>query len=160
MRIDPNALSSSAASRGNGETILVIEDEPGVREMVRMLLEFRGYRALVAENGTDGLALYRQHLSSVKAVVTDMRMPTMHGVQVIEGLRLINPNARIVVMSGVIDANSKFTEEPGRLAFLPKPMTSTELVNALLSVLADPTPPQATASTPPSSVSNAPMPKG
>jgi len=158
MPIDPNAQSSSAAGRGNGEMILVIEDEAGVREMVRMLLEFRGYRALVAENGTDGLALYRQHLSSVKAIVTDMRMPTMHGVQVIEGLRLINPNARIVVMSGVIDGNSKFAEEPGRLAFLPKPMSSAELVNALLSVLADPAPP-AGASTPPCRVSNPPVPR-
>lgn len=103
--------------------------------MVRMLLEFRGFRALVAENGADGLALYRQHQQKVSAVVTDMRMPEMHGGEVIQQLRLINPNARIVAMSGVVDANSGFAEEPGRLAYLPKPMTSGELMAAVRSVL-------------------------
>ena len=138
MQTEPAALRSPADSRGNGETILVIEDEAGVREMVRMLLEFRGFRALVAENGPDGLALYRQHGSAVKAIVTDMRMPDMHGAEVIRALRAINPDVRIVAMSGVVDINAKLNEQPGRLAYLPKPMTSSELLRALQSVLVAP----------------------
>jgi len=127
----PTAPGTLPPERGHGETILLIEDEAGVREMVRMLLEFRGFRALVAESGAHGLALY-----SVKAIVTDMKMPAMHGMQVIQELRRINPDARIVAMSGIIDGHSRFAVEPGRLAYLPKPMTSSELVGALQSVLA------------------------
>jgi CheY-like chemotaxis protein len=101
-----------------------------------MLLEFRGFRALVAESGAHGLALYQENRDSVKAIVTDMKMPAMHGMQVIQELRRINPDARIVAMSGIIDGHSRFAVEPGRLAYLPKPMTSSELVGALQSVLA------------------------
>ena len=138
MNIDSKISRPPTAVRGRGETILVIEDEPGVREMVRMLLESRGFRALVAEDGPDGLALYRQHQQAVKAIITDMRMPAMHGVEVIHELRQINPDARIVAMSGVVEANLKYVDEPGRLVHLPKPMTSSELVIALQSVLVKP----------------------
>lgn len=140
MRTEVNPLPSPAAIRGNGEIILLIEDEPDVREMIRRLLEFRGFRTLVAENGSAGLALYREHLSGVHAIVTDMRMPDMSGTEVIYEIRRLNPNARIVVMSGVVDHNYRFLEEPGRLAYLPKPMTSAELVHAVQSVLDGPPP--------------------
>ncbi len=136
MRDEQNALRVPVGRRGNGETILVIEDEPGVREMVRMLLEFRGFRTMVAENGVDGVELYQRHHQVVSAVVTDLRMPAMHGTEVIQQLRRINSDARIVAMSGVVDANSGFAEEPGKLAYLPKPMTSSELLEAMQSVLA------------------------
>ena len=138
MRNDPTALNPSSTARGNGETILVIEDEPGVREMVRRLLEFRGFRTLVAESGPAGLALYRLHQAAVRAIITDMRMPVMQGAQVIQELRAINPDVRIVAMSGVIDSNGRMAEETARLAFLPKPMTSSELVDALQRVLVAP----------------------
>ena len=131
-------LLSAASPLGNGETILVIEDESGVREIVRRLLEVRGYRTLTAENGADGLVIYRQHSDEVCLVLTDMRMPGVQGTELIRELRMINPDVRIVAMSGVLGENDHIPEEPGRLTFLPKPMTLEELMGAVQRVLTGP----------------------
>lgn len=131
-------LLSPALPRGKGETILVIEDEPGVREIVRRLLEIRGYRTLTAENGADGLVIYRQYSDRVSLVLTDMRMPGVQGRELIRELREINPDARIVAMSGVLGENDQISEEPGRLTFLPKPMTLEELMGAVQRVMTGP----------------------
>lgn len=128
-------LLSAASLRGNGETILVIEDESGVREIVRRLLEVRGYRTLAAADGSEGLAIYRQHSDQVRLVLTDMRMPGVQGTELIRELRIVNPDVRIVAMSGVLGENDQITEEPGRLTFLPKPMTLDELMGAVQRVL-------------------------
>jgi CheY-like chemotaxis protein len=118
----------------SGETILIIDDESGVREITRMLLQSRGYRVLVADSGPVGLSLYRGH-PRIDAVVTDMMMPGMQGGEVIAQLRSINPDARIVAMSGVIGEQTAVAEEPGRLVFLPKPMPAAALFRAVRHVL-------------------------
>lgn len=137
VQAQPAAVSGGAAAEpagGHGETVLVIDDESGVREIARALLEARGYRVLLAENGPAGLSLYRGH-PAIAVVVTDMMMPGMQGVEVIAQLRSINPDARIVAMSGVIGEQTAVTEEPGRLVFLPKPMPASALVRAIRRVL-------------------------
>lgn len=133
-------MLSAASPRGNGETILVIEDESTVREIVRRLLEVRGYRTLAAENGSEGLAIYREHSGKVCLILTDMRMPGVQGTELIRELRIINPDARIVAMSGVLGENDQIAEEPGRLTFLSKPMTLEELMSAVQRVLVGPNP--------------------
>lgn len=120
---------------GNGETVLVIDDEPSVRDVVRALLKIYGYTPLMASDGPSGLALYREHRDQIKVVLTDMMMPGMQGVDVIRELRQLNPEVRIVAMSGVVSESTEITEEPGRLGFLPKPMTGAELIGALQRVL-------------------------
>ncbi len=134
----PVLSAASPSPRGNGKTILIIEDEPGVREIVRRLLEVRGYRTLIAVNGSEGLGIYRQHSDKVCLVLTDMRMPGVQGTELIRELRLINPDVRIVAMSGVLGENDQIVEEPGRLIFLPKPMTLEELMGAVQRVLVGP----------------------
>ncbi len=121
--------------RGHGETILVIDDEPSVRDVVRSLLKIYGYSPVVAEDGVSGLVLYRERQSSVQAVITDMMMPGMQGSEVIRELRRMNPDVRVVAMSGVISERSEISEEPGRLVFLPKPMTGAELLGSLRRVM-------------------------
>jgi two-component system cell cycle sensor histidine kinase/response regulator CckA len=120
---------------GRGQTILVIDDETTVREMVRTVLEAFGYRALLADNGLNGVALYMQHRSEIGAVVVDMMMPTMSGAEVISQLRTINPEVSIVIMSGLPDDRSKASAESSTLTFLHKPMTGTALLQALQRVL-------------------------
>ena len=126
-----------APPRGRGETVLVIDDEPGVREVAQVLLKAAGYHTLVAANGPDGLALYRQHAAGIAAVITDLMMPVMQGAEVIAGLRTINPAVRVLAMSGLVEADHVgVTPEPGRLEFLAKPMTGDQLVRALQHLLA------------------------
>lgn len=135
--VEPAGIDAKQPPRGKGEIVLIIDDEAQVRDIARAALEAFGYRVLVAEDGAAGLALYRQHRQRVRAVLTDMMMPAMQGEEVIRELRLLNPDVRIVAMSGVIIERAEITEETGRLTYLPKPMTAQDLVGALQRVLPD-----------------------
>lgn len=127
---------SSSKPQGNGETILIIDDESGVRDVLSVLLQLRGFHTLQAEDGPTGLELYRANRDSVRAVLTDMRMPVMQGSEVISAIRAINPDARIVGMSGYLAGSATPQTEPGRLLYVKKPMSVDEVVKALNSVLA------------------------
>jgi two-component system cell cycle sensor histidine kinase/response regulator CckA len=129
-----------APPRGHGETILVIDDEEGVREIVRKLLTAFGFNVLVAPNGLEGVSLYRRHRDQVKVVVTDMMMPGLQGADVIKEVRSLNPDVRIVAMSGIMSELASLPKDRGRLAILSKPMTGPELVRTIQSVLPAETP--------------------
>jgi len=127
--------ASGALPRGNGETILVIDDEEPVRTIARTILTVQNYQVLTAEDGMAGIALYKQNADTVKAVITDMMMPTMQGQEVIQHLIQINPDVRIVAMSGMLGSDQQSPDESGRITFLQKPMTATQLLAALQRVL-------------------------
>ncbi len=131
----PVIESKANMPRGQGETILVIDDEPSVRDVVKSLLKIYGYSPLVANDGVSGLAIYREQQARIRVVITDMMMPGMQGPEVVRGLRALNPEIRVVAMSGVVSERSEITEEPGKLVFLPKPMTGAELLGALQRVM-------------------------
>ncbi len=123
---------------GHGETILVIEDEEAVRTVVRDLLRSRGYRVLLASDGPAGLEIYRRQGKEIRAVLTDMMMPAMQGEEVVRELRRLNPDIRIVAMSGMLGERGSEDDASGRLAFVPKPMTGQALVGALQGVMGAP----------------------
>jgi len=127
----PPPLGSRARLQGAGETLLLIEDDPGVRAVMGLLLTSGGFRILSAENGTAGLELYRQYRPLIAAVLTDLMMPGLQGGDVIRALRQINPEVRVIAMSGVLIAGAEIVEEPGRLVFMAKPMSADDLVAAL-----------------------------
>jgi two-component system cell cycle sensor histidine kinase/response regulator CckA len=134
-----NPPAMPAAIHGQGETILVIDDEASVREIVGATLEAYGYQVMLAADGHLGVDLYRQHANKIKAVLTDMMMPTMQGNQVIAALHAIKPDLPIMAMSGLLDAKKlDFTVEPGRLQILQKPMSSEQLFHAVHSLLNQP----------------------
>ncbi|HVW20602.1 MAG TPA: response regulator [Opitutaceae bacterium] len=131
----PEVKAEAALPRGRGETVLLIEDEEGVRKIVRALLESRGYKVIAASDGATGVALYRDHRAEVDVVLTDMMMPGLQGKQVVASLREINPVVKIVVMSGVLGDSDGLEEQPGQLTFLQKPMTADQLLKAFRRVL-------------------------
>lgn len=126
---------AAAALAGLGRTVLVIDDEESVRAVTCAVLEASDFKVLSAEDGITGIAIFRNHAHEVQAVVTDMMMPGMQGPEVIAELRQINPEVRLVAMSGVLGERGGLVEQPGRLAFLQKPMTGEQLLAALASVL-------------------------
>jgi CheY-like chemotaxis protein len=133
----PQAMA--AAMNGRGETLLVIDDEASVREIVGATLEAYGYQVILAADGHLGIDLYRRHANEIKAVLTDMMMPTMQGSQVIAALHAIKPDLPIMAMSGLLDAKKfDFTVEPGRLQILQKPMSSDQLLKAVYTLLNQP----------------------
>ncbi len=121
---------------GRGETVLVVEDEEGVRELLRRLLVQRGYHVLEARHGKDALLEAERHREPIDLLLTDVVMPAMSGVALAAELRERRPELRVLFMSG-------YTEEeivrrgdggPG-LRLLRKPFAGDELARAVRAAL-------------------------
>lgn len=131
------AFPSAELPRGNGELILVVDDEPSIRQIARTTLEAFNYQTLTASDGAEAIALFAQHRMEIKAVLTDLMMPLMDGLALIRALRKLSPDIRIIASSGL--ASSGKTAEvsrEGAQAFLPKPYTASLLLQTLARVLA------------------------
>lgn len=121
--------------RGNGELILVAEDDSSVCEITCSTLQAHGYRVLPAKNGADALALYVQNIQEISVVLTDMMMPVMDGEASIREIRKISPKARIIAASGFIEKDKLKNVALNTNAFLPKPYTAEILLNTIHEVL-------------------------
>jgi PAS domain S-box-containing protein len=122
---------------GHGELILVVDDEAAVREITQRTLESYGYRALLAAEGTEAVAIYGQQRAEIAVVLTDMMMPLMDGPTAIQILRRMNPAVRIIGASGLSDEDHvAHATSLGVKHFLPKPYTAETLLVTLRQVLA------------------------
>ena len=123
---------------GNGELILVVDDEESIREITRGTLETFGYKVLAASDGTEALALYADKKNEIAVVLTDMVMPFMDGPATIRALQRMNPNVRIIAASG-LGAGQRGGEGAleGVAVFLNKPYTAEKLLKTLADVLRD-----------------------
>jgi PAS domain S-box-containing protein len=122
--------------RGNGELVLVVDDEPPIREALVRTLTANGYRAYTAEDGSDALALYFQRRDEIKVVLTDISMGQMDGVTLVRSLRKVDPKVRVIVSSGHLQKeNIVVLEGLGVKTFLDKPYTAEKLLRAVQTVL-------------------------
>ncbi|AFZ14516.1 multi-sensor hybrid histidine kinase [Crinalium epipsammum PCC 9333] len=130
---------SQLVQQGQGELILIVEDEDSIREITKTLLEKNGYQAITANDGMDAIALYTQYNFKFDAVILDIMMPSMDGLTTIRVLEKINPQVQIIAVSG-LTSNKKVMELKSSCvkAFLPKPYTSNELLEQLHQVLSKP----------------------
>jgi two-component system, cell cycle sensor histidine kinase and response regulator CckA len=125
--------------RGNGECILVVDDEASVREITRDTLENYGYRVLTANDGTEALAMYAQRQEDIRLVITDMMMPFLDGMATIRALQKINPRVLIIASSGMAP-NEELMKSTGMVQeFLNKPYTTEKLLKSLYRALTTPT---------------------
>ncbi|MBD2086779.1 response regulator [Trichocoleus sp. Lan] len=122
--------------RGQGELILVVDDEYSIRELTKISLETYNYKVLTANDGVEALVLYAEHKQDINAVLVDMMMPAMDGITTIRALQKINPQVKIIAVSG-LTSNYQITEIAGNnvKTFLPKPYTSEELLKNIQVVL-------------------------
>jgi two-component system, cell cycle sensor histidine kinase and response regulator CckA len=120
----------------NQELILIVDDEPLIRQVAQAMLESHNYQTLCAGGGLEAIALYKQHQDDIKVVLLDMMMPLMDGIELLKELQQLNPNVRAVAMSGLL-SNSYIPEEVSSSvkAFLSKPYTTQALLNALQQAL-------------------------
>ena len=118
--------------RGQGELILVVDDERAIQEITTVSLETHNYRVLIARDGVEAIALFAQHQNEISVVLMDIMMPNMDGITAIRTLQKINPQVKIIATSGLI-SNGKLTAATGAgvQAFLQKPYTANELLAAL-----------------------------
>jgi CheY-like chemotaxis protein len=131
----------SAASRsdwrGNG-TVLVVEDEEGVREVAQRMLEDFGFATLPARDGREALEVMERAGDGVTAVLLDLSMPRMGGQEAFRRIRMTHPDLPVILMSGyTAEAVATQLKEPGAATttFLQKPFLAEDLLSALRRVL-------------------------
>jgi CheY-like chemotaxis protein len=107
--------------------ILLVDDNQDGLLVRRSLLEESGYRVQIAGNGEEGLKLFEN--SNFDVVVTDFRMPRMDGMELIRRIRHVNPNARVILLSGFVEPLGLTEENTGADAVIPK--SSNEPVHLL-----------------------------
>ena len=123
--------------RGNGELVLVVDDEENIRSIAQKTLERFGYRVMLAANGAEAVAAYAQHRGEIVIVLTDMAMPVLDGAATLVALRAMNPEVKVIASSG-LTANGENTQAADFKHFIAKPYTSGALLNILAKALREP----------------------
>lgn len=132
----PEITHQSSYPKGNGELVMIVDDEENIRLITQRTLEKYGYQTLLANDGTEGIALFAQRNSEIKAVITDIAMPYMDGAAMIRAMKRISPTLPIIAASGL--ASDEQTAELRTLnvnAFLSKPYTAEKLLTLLAQIL-------------------------
>ena len=124
MRAEPDALANGS------ETILLVEDDAGVREMTREFLEKRGYHVLAASSGRQAVQVVEQHPGTIHLMITDLVMPGMNGRELVDRVAMLRRNMRVLYVSGytqeavlqhgVKDAGARFLSKPFALSALSR----------------------------------------
>jgi CheY-like chemotaxis protein len=122
---------------GNGECILVVDDETAIRKVTGTVLEKCGYQVLAASDGVDALATYAKHMSEIKLVLTDIMMPHLDGAALIRTLQMMNGEVRFIACTGQLDeARQAELKRLGIDTVLRKPYSHDRLLLAVREALA------------------------
>jgi CheY-like chemotaxis protein len=128
--------SNPALLNGNGETILVVDDEPSISTVTKLILENHNYSVITASDGPDALALFAQQMDSIDIVITDMMMPFMDGIAVIRALARMSSRVRFIASSGQGDqARNSELQALGVTASLTKPYDVSKLLSTVQQLL-------------------------
>ena len=126
---EPQAIEGS-------ETILIVDDEAGIREVSERIFSMAGYGVLLAESGESALEIYSQEKSRISLVILDLGMPGMGGYRCLEALKEKDPGIKVVVASGYSqDREVRNALQMGAAAFVPKPFTAKEILRSVRGVL-------------------------
>jgi two-component system cell cycle sensor histidine kinase/response regulator CckA len=117
---------------GSGELILIVDDEKNIRQTTSAMLEKYGYQTLIATDGAEALAIYKQNSKKIQLVLTDMAMPVMDGATLIHALQQLDPQPKIISASGLTSGHKT---EINADAFLIKPFTAEKLLNTIADLL-------------------------
>ncbi len=131
-----SAPEADLVFRGQGETVLFVDDEAAVREVGRSVLRRLNFEPLIAVDGADGLVQVAQHQQDLRAVITDLHMPHMDGLAFVQALRRVMPEVPVVLASGrVDDALADAFKALGVTRRLDKPFTEAQLAQQLQGAL-------------------------
>jgi CheY-like chemotaxis protein len=126
----PQSTASTHQYVSTGETILVVEDEPALREVTRRIFCRNGYHVITAGNGPEALEIARDHPGDVHLLVTDVIMPQMLGKELAEELRQIRPDVGVLFTSAyarpVLAAQGRLDPD---VALLMKPFSEADLIS-------------------------------
>jgi PAS domain S-box-containing protein len=121
---------------GKGETILVVDDEAAIREIIKVTLENHGYHVVIATDGAEAVGIFASNPRKFKAVIVDVMMPYMDGPAMIRAVQRLDPTVRFVTISGLMDqSRTAQLSELGEVAFLAKPFTTEQILSTLHQLL-------------------------
>jgi DNA-binding NtrC family response regulator len=117
------------------QKILVVEDEPVVRSLCKAALKHYGFEPILASDGAEGLEIYRRLHPEIALVLSDLMMPKLSGLEMVDGMFAINRHANIILMTGY-DSHSEVPERLQKVcALLDKPFSVQELIRAVRKCL-------------------------
>ena len=117
---------------GNQELILIVDDEVAICEIIKTTLETYNYRVMIARDGIEAIAVYVQHKKEINLVLIDIMMPSMDGATAIRTLQQMNPQVKIIAMSGLVSNEALAQSSNSSIqGFLTKPFSADELLNTL-----------------------------
>ena len=136
--VPPDTLEDKApdSPTGGSETILIVDDEPALMELAGQILKRMGYDVITARSGEEALDIYRQRKDSPDLVILDLGMPGMGGYNCLKEIRVINPEARVIIASGYsADGQVKDALMAGAAGFISKPFLRSDLLGKVREVL-------------------------
>ncbi len=129
---------------GNGQTILIAEDEKVIRDMVCRQLEEKMYTVFCAKDGLEALRMFKKQDGKIDLLFTDSVMPGLKGMELAQKLKAINPSIKVIISSGYMDDKSSVEEaEKEGYVFLPKPYEIREMFAKVSSLISGKTEKQA-----------------
>jgi two-component system, cell cycle sensor histidine kinase and response regulator CckA len=120
---------------GKGQLVLVVDDEIAIREITKESLETYNYRVILANDGIEAIDIYAQNHQSIAIVLVDMMMPNLDTPSIITTLKQINPEVKIVVMSGSYFNLEETIGTQQASASLTKPFTTIDMLQILASIM-------------------------
>ena len=133
-----SSLPSQPLPPGNGELILVVDDERHIREMTHTILTRNGYRVILAADGAEAAMVFGHRASEIRLVITDLQMPNLDGATLGRALRQINPGTKVLAMSGMSSSpgnQGEFKPEEFADSFLHKPFKPETLLAKVYQLL-------------------------
>ncbi len=128
----PSVPAPRMPTQGGSETILVVEDEAAVSRLIARVLRSRGYEVLQANDGLEALQIWRLHDGKIDLLLTDVVMPNMGGVELVQELRKAGHDPRVLFASGYTnDALTGLREVDEQIDLLHKPFSTEELVGRI-----------------------------
>lgn len=119
--------------------VLIADDEPAVLEVLRSMARALGWQPLLADTGSQALELFREHYAAIDCAIVDLHMPQISGLELLREFRALDPDARVLIMTGDhVEADEFAAESEAPDGVLTKPFFMTDLKQALF-------PPQAEA---------------
>lgn len=133
--VDNNKVTNQTIIGGN-ETILVIEDEKSLRDMMEEFLISNGYKVITATNGEEAITIYKQNIDEIKLVFSDIGLPKIDGFSLFKNMNAINPEVKTILTSGFIDSSKKSEIiNAGVKDFMQKPYHPEEVLRKIRKIL-------------------------
>jgi two-component system cell cycle sensor histidine kinase/response regulator CckA len=138
-RVTPQAVPQADRRRvptaGGSETVLLVEDEAGLRDLIQETLEGGGYHVLAARDGTDALQVAATHEGPIHLMVTDVIMPGVTGPEAADEIKATRPGMEVLYISGYADDAVRRHSGLGKVALLEKPFASDSLLRKVRDLL-------------------------